>query len=322
LALWGPSLTDPIPTYVPRLPNRTAARSLTQQLLESWWPNAVSFLLTLLSTTLFGAALVQSFAQGRTLDEFSLAQSYLWLLHGDGRLWTGLVYSAPLLLILLAHEFGHYFSCRWWRVRATLPYFGPSPTLFGTIGAFIWIRAPIFNRRSLFDIGVSGPICGFLLLLPFLWLGVSQSHVCPAGPDHGLLSFGTPLILALMERVQFPGVPAAFLCLHPTAVAAWAGLLATAINLLPIGQLDGGHILYALFGERWHTLVSRAILVLLAVFGLFYHAWWIWVVVLFIFRRHPYIYDEQPLNASRRAFGALALVILVLSFVVIPIRLA
>jgi membrane-associated protease RseP (regulator of RpoE activity) len=289
---------------------------------RTWWINAVLFLLTLISTTVFGYALQLGFARGHVLDDEAIGLSYVRMLHADARVWTGLVYSIPLLLILLAHEFGHYFSCRYWRVRATLPYFGPSPTLLGTIGAFIWIRSPIYRRRSLFDIGVSGPICGFIVLLPFLVAGVWNSKVCQAAPAAGdVFSFGTPLILWLMEQWRFPGFSHANICLHPMAVAAWAGLLATAVNLLPVGQLDGGHILYSAFGERGHFYVSRVLVALLAFAGFLYWPWWVWAVILFFFRRHPLIYDQERLGPVRSVIGVAALLMLVLCFSVVPVRI-
>ncbi len=289
------------------------------------WPrsplwNIALFLLTLASTTAFGCALELSFRGGRTLDDESLIKGYRLLFHYDGRVWTGLAYSLPLLLILLFHEFGHYFACRRWKVQATLPYFAPSPTLLGTLGAFISIRSPIYQRRALFDIGISGPVAGFAVLLPFLCWGVWHSRVLPGAGTHGLLSFDAPLLLRMLEGWRFPGIAPRNICLHPTAMAAWAGLLATAINLLPVGQLDGGHILYAVWGARGHAVVSRAVIALLAVAGIFYHAWWIWAVAMFLFRRHPLIYDAEALGKRRRWLAVAAVIFLLLSFSLVPVR--
>lgn len=292
----------------------------TRRLPRTWWLNVLLFFLTLLSTTLFGSALSDAFEHGRPLDERVLARAYSWLLHLDPKLLAGLTYSLPLLSILLAHEMGHYMKCRKWGVEATLPYFGPSPTLLGTVGAFIWIRSPIYNRRSLFDIGVYGPLCGFALVIPFLVAGVWQSRICPGMSERALFSFGTPLLLMVAERLRFPGIPVSDICLHPTAIAAWAGLLATAINLLPVGQLDGGHILYGLLGRRWHTVVSRIVIASLLAAAFFYWPWGLWAVALFFLRRHPAIYDDQPLDFGRRLIGAAAAVLLLVSFAAIPIR--
>ena len=248
---------------------------------------------------------------------------YVRLAHADPSLLAGLSFSIPLILILLAHEFGHYVACMKWGVKASLPYFMPSPTLLGTLGAFIRIRSPIYTRKSLFDIGVSGPIAGFVALLPFLVVGVALSRVVPgvAVPVQGNFSFGTPLILRLAEMARFPGVSADDISLHPIARAAWAGLLATAINLLPIGQLDGGHILYAFF-SKVHRTLSRVFSALLLPLGLlFYMPWILWAVVLFFLgTRHPLIYDQTPLDPRRVKLGIAALVIFFLSFSLVPVR--
>lgn len=283
------------------------------------WLHVVLFALTLVTTTVFGFALAGSFSRGRALNEDLIFDGYTRLVHGQD-IWTGLAYSIPLLLILLAHEFGHYVTCRRWNVDASLPYFGPSPTLLGTVGAFIRIRSPIYSRRSLFDIGVSGPLAGFALLLPFLLAGVLMSHVVHGLQADASLAFGTPLLLRAAEEMRFPGVPAADISLHPMAMAAWAGLLATAINLLPVGQLDGGHISYAVLGARAHRAVSLALLGALVVCGFLYWPWWLWASVMFFFRRHPLIYDEESLGTGRRALGLAALLLFVVSICIVPVR--
>ena len=286
-----------------------------------WWLHLLLFLLTLLTTTAFGFALAQSYSAARPLNEEFLAQGYLHLMRASSGLWVGAVYSIPLLLILLAHEFGHYFTCRKWGVNSTLPYFAPSPTLLGTFGAFIWVRSPIYNRRSLFDIGVSGPIAGFLVLIPFLIAGVWRSRVVHGIQTEGPFVFGTPILLSTLEWFRFPGVPSADICLHPMAMAAWAGLLATAINLLPVGQLDGGHILYAVLGERGHRVASLAFIGALVLFGFLYWPWWVWAVVMFFLRRHPLIYDQEPLGRRRLATTCAALLLFVLSMSIVPVQI-
>lgn len=286
-----------------------------------WWLHVLLLLLTLLTTTTFGFALSESYSASRPLSEESLARGYFYLVHGASGLWTGAAYSIPLLLILLAHEFGHYFTCQKWGVHATLPFFAPSPTLLGTFGAFIWVRSPICNRRSLFDIGVSGPIAGFIVLVPFLIAGVWMSRVVHGIDRYGPFVFGTPLLLRTFERLRFPGVSSANISLHPMAMAAWAGLLATAINLLPIGQLDGGHILYAVLGERGHRLVSLAFIAVLALLGFFYWPWWVWAGVMFFLRRHPLIYDREPLGRKRAATAAAALLLFLFSMSIVPVEI-
>jgi membrane-associated protease RseP (regulator of RpoE activity) len=282
----------------------------------------VLFLLTLVSTTVFGFAADLSFRQGRGLDDENIVQGYRLLFHGSREVWAGLAYSLPLLLILLFHEFGHYLTCRRWSVRATLPYFVPSPTLLGTLGAFISIRSPIYQRRGLFDIGISGPIAGFTALLPFLFVGVWNSRVCSSAGAHGVFSFGTPLLLRMVEAWRFPGIAPHQICLHPIAMAAWAGLLATAINLLPVSQLDGGHIVYAALGARGHSVVSRAVVGLMGLAGFLYWPWWIWAVGMFFLRRHQLTYDAEPLGKQRRFLALAAVILFLLSFSIVPVRVS
>lgn len=305
--------------WLPR-PEKGGKIAIKLHWLRGRWLNAVLFLLTLASTTVFGFAADLCFRQGRGLDDADILNGYWLLFHGSGAVWTGLVYSLPLLLILLFHEFGHYFLCRRWNVRATLPYFAPSPALLGTFGAFISLRSPVYQRRALFDIGISGPIAGFTALMPFLLAGVWNSRVCPGAGAHGVFSFGAPALLRLVEAWRFPGVAPHDICLHPMAMAAWAGLLATAINLLPVGQLDGGHILYATLGARGHTLLSRVVIGLLALAGFFYWPWCLWAIGMFLLRRHPLTYDAEPLGKPRRFLAAAAVILFLLSFSVVPVR--
>ena len=248
----------------------TGARSKTRT-----WIHLVLLLLTIITTTIFGFALVQSYPLGRTLEVEWIVEGYARFAHGNLGIWSGLYFSLPLLLILLSHEFGHYFECQHWRVDASLPYFIPFPTLFGTLGAFIRLRSPVYNRKALFDIGVSGPLAGFALLAPFLAVGIYLSKAGPV-PSHGDFVFGTPLLMRVLEAIRFRGVPPERIVLHPMAMAAWGGLLATAMNLLPLGQLDGGHIVYAIFGDRWHRIISMCVAVLLALLGFLYWPWFFW----------------------------------------------
>ena len=285
-----------------------------------WWLHILLFALTLVSTTAFGYALTGSFAARQPLDDVFVFGSYRTLFAGNHAIWPGAIYSVPVLLILLSNEMGHYIACRRWRVDATLPYFLPSPTLLGTAGAFIRIPSPIYSRRGLFDIGVSGPIAGFVVLLPILAAGVYLSRVVPAVNGAGAIVFGTPLLLRLFEALRFPGVPVQSISLHPVAMAAWAGLLATAVNLFPAGQLDGGHIVYALGGEQAHKIITRIVMLVLAGLGFFWPAWWLWAVPLFLFRRHPLIYDREPLGRKRITLASLALAILVVSLAVVPVE--
>ena len=290
-------------------------------ILSATWLHALLFLFTLVTSTTFGDALYNSFRNNRILSLQSMEDSYVRLFRFDRSIAEGLWFSVPLLLILLAHEMGHYLECRRRQVDASLPYFLPSPSLFGTFGAFIRIRSPIYTREALFDIGIKGPLAGFLMLLPIFVIGISLSKAGPAFPGQDSVVFGTPLLFRVVERVLFPGVSASRILLHPLAVAAWAGLFATALNLLPIGQLDGGHITYALSSERFHARVGLVFLLCLVAAGFFYWPWWLWAVVMFLFgRRHPLVYDDAPLDRGRKWLCILALVIFLLSVTLVPVR--
>jgi membrane-associated protease RseP (regulator of RpoE activity) len=278
------------------------------------------FLATLVTCASAGARLHANFSQGRpaVVLDGSLA-SLLLPSFNLSDLTTGLPFALALLLILGAHEFGHYWTATRSRLNASLPYFLPAPPLIGTFGAFIRIRSIVYSRKVLFDVGVAGPLAGFAALVPVLLAGMAMSKVSPGIALQGDLVFGTPLLIRLMESLFFPGVPSSDIYLHPVARAAWVGLFATALNLLPIGQLDGGHILYALFGERHRTL-SKITLAVLIPLGYFYPAWWVWGVALYwLGRRHPFIFDGEPIGTSRRWMAGLAAVIFVLSFMPAPI---
>jgi membrane-associated protease RseP (regulator of RpoE activity) len=287
---------------------------------ERLWLHLLLFLCTFLTTTVFGFALTESFRAGIPLNIDWLFDGYVRLGHLDPELLLGLWFSGPLMLILLAHEFGHYLACQAWSVDASLPYFLPSPLLLGTFGAFIRIRAPIYTRRILFDIGASGPIAGFVVLLPFLAAGLRLSHLGHFGVSPEALSFGTPILMRLAEWLRFGTLNPPAIQLHPMAMAAWAGLLATAMNLLPMGQLDGGHILYAALGERYHRLVASVAIAALVLLGFLYRAWWGWAVVMFLFgRRHPLVYDQTPIRGWRLALSGIAFLMLVVSLAVVPV---
>ncbi len=288
---------------------------------QRYWLHALMFALTLASTTMVGARMQYNFDHNLPFFDFErdLAVFALWWRH-PAFLMQGFPFSLTLLTILLAHEFGHYLACLYYRVDASLPYFLPAPTFTGTLGAFIRIRAPIYTKRVLFDVGVAGPIAGFVFLLPALAIGLAFSKVIPGIAHQGTLSFGNPALLWLLERAVFPGTPAADIYLHPVARAAWIGILATALNLLPIGQLDGGHILYSIVGDR-HKLLSRVFTALLVPIGiLFWPGWLVWAVLLLFFgMRHPAIYDPTELGAGRKKLAWLSLIIFLFSFTLAPI---
>ena len=278
-------------------------------------------LLTLFTTTVVGAGMSRSFRANRPIELDQGIAVFFQIPSHPGVLLEGLPFSLTLITILLAHELGHYVTCMRYGIDASLPYFLPAPTLIGTLGAFIRIRSPIYTRRALFDVGVAGPIAGFVMLAPALVVGLLLSQTLAGVAERGDFVFGTPLALRVMEWVIFPGIPTADINLHPIARAAWVGLLATALNLLPIGQLDGGHILYAFFAEK-HKLLSWLFVSLLVPIGIFFSwSWLVWAVLLAVFGlRHPVIFDMTPLGPVRTRLGWVALALFVLSFTLAPIR--
>lgn len=272
--------------------------------------NVACFLLTVVATLIAGAALTLDDFTTRTLRDIFLTPA----------LWTlGLSYSVSLILILGAHEMGHYVACRIYGIDASLPFFIPGPPPIGTFGALIRIRAPITTRRALFDIGVAGPIAGFVVALPILTYGLSRSTLLPEGPRPGGIGFPPCPLMSLALAWYFPGIgPEGVVEIHPVVVAAWVGLLATFLNLLPIGQLDGGHVLYAL-SRRAHRLVSRVGTVLLMVLGVFlggYHLVVFGVIWAIIGPGHPPVMEETAgLGAGRILVALLALAIFLLCII-------
>jgi len=277
--------------------------------------------LTLVTTTIVGVVLAQSFQTNRPLELDQYLNVFGTLEAHPLLLLDGLAFSITLMTILLAHELGHYFACRYYGIDASLPYFLPFPSPIGTLGAFIRIRSPIYTRQALFDVGIAGPLAGFAVLVPALIIGIASSKIVPGIAERGDLTFGVPAIQRIFEWIIFPHAKSGDLLLHPVARAAWVGMLATALNLLPIGQLDGGHILYAFTG-RWHKLLSRIFVVALVPLGIFYsHTWLIWAGLLFFFAlRHPVIFDATPLDKNRVTLGIIALAIFLLTFTLVPLR--
>jgi len=288
---------------------------------ERYWLYALLFLLTLFSTTLVGSSLQADFDRNLPFDVEHYLYAFVNVWSHPALIWQGLPFSLTLLTILLAHESGHYLACVYYGVDASLPYFLPAPTLMGTFGAFIRIRSAIYSKRVLFDIGIAGPLAGFIFLLPALAIGVAFSKVIPGIAHQSSIQFGTPGLLWILQKLIFPGVPAADIYLHPVARAAWIGILATALNLLPIGQLDGGHVLYALAGDR-HKLLSMTFIAGLIPLGIL-SGWWPWclwaVALFFLARRHPVIIDQTGLSRGRKWLALLALIVFLLCFTVSPV---
>ncbi len=280
------------------------------------------FVLTLFSTLAVGAIFARDFARGEapTFDDFF--EAYFAILSTPKLLLAGVPFSFTLIGILLAHELGHYFACRYYSISASYPYFLPAPTLIGTLGAFIRIRSPIVNRKALFDVGLAGPVVGFLLAVPALAVAIAYSKVVPAAQASTPVVFGDPLLSRLLMAWLRPGVLPADILLHPVGRAAWVGLFATAINLLPGGQLDGGHILYALASEL-HRRVTLLVAFLLFLLGyLTWIGWYPWGLILLLlgFRHPPLLNRWEPLDPKRRVWAAVALLIFLLCFTPWPVN--
>jgi membrane-associated protease RseP (regulator of RpoE activity) len=300
---YRPTLVQRLPQYVP-LPSPQQEKLSFGRLL--WHLTLLG--LTAVTTTVMGA---------------------LFLNDGKSPLLSGLIYSFALLMILGAHEMGHYIACRWYRVAATLPFFLPSPLpLFGTFGAVIKIKSPIPSRRALFDIGIAGPLAGFVFALPVAFLAHYFAKAgAPAVPDGEVIIFNDPLLFIVLAKLLHlpPHIDG-----NPLWFAAWLGTLMTALNLLPIGQLDGGHVVYAVFGERGHRFVARAVylgVVALAVYSYLrggWMGWFVWVVLLTIMMRfgHPPLLDEEePLGLARVLVALIGLLVFVLCFMPFPITI-
>jgi membrane-associated protease RseP (regulator of RpoE activity) len=311
---------DFVPVYVPPQPR---PRRL--------WLHWLLFLLTLASTTFVGAEMFAYYeVDVATLLAMAPADRQQWATDLFGRpsfYFNGFWYSLTILTILGCHEMGHYLACLRYRVDVTLPFFLPAPiTLTGTLGAFIRIRSRIPGKIALFDIGIAGPIAGFVIAVPALFAGLWMSKVVPIPEDSsGLLELGEPLLFQFAAWTIWGDVPAGqTISMHPMAFAAWFGLLATALNLFPISQLDGGHISYAVLGRRstWVTLATMVVVVALALFSL---SWVVWAILLgvmiFVLGPHhpPTLDEDEPLDQGRLILAGVALLMLVVCFTPAPI---
>ena len=283
------------------------------------WLHVLLFMLTLASTTLVGANQFVGFLSDfKPVTDLPMPVPALVL--------RGFWYSGTILLILGFHEMGHYLACRYYDVDASLPFFLPLPIVMtGTLGAFIRIREPIPQKHMLFDIGIAGPIAGFLVAVPALALGIGMSHVVAIPPNTPGVELGEPLLFKAVSWVFWGTPPQGYTVnMHPVAFAAWFGLLATALNLFPIGQLDGGHISYCVFGRR-SSYITFAMVGLVAGLTYFSASWVVWTVLmiamLFVFGpHHPRVFDEEvPLDRTRLIFAVFALLMFVLCFTPAPI---
>jgi membrane-associated protease RseP (regulator of RpoE activity) len=306
-----------------------------------YWLHALLFLATIFTTLCIGARMQDTF--NNNLGLFSQPLDYWpwqWALQDWHRLKLGASFSLSLLGILTAHELGHYVLCVRRNVFATLPFFIPAPTLIGTLGAFIRIKSPIRSRADLFDIGIAGPIAGFVVAVPVMIYGLLASKmltgdaaaaaaaaVSASSSDDGSMLLGFPLIfklvhwvmVALGSKAAIAQAPVTGLYLHPMAMAAWVGMFATSLNLLPGGQLDGGHIIFA-FNPRLHRPVSwLSILILLPLSWFCWAGWLLWAVVLrFTGGRHPDVPLFPPLDTKRRVLAFFALIMLALTLIPAP----
>jgi Zn-dependent protease len=288
---------------------------------QRWWLYRLFFALTMFSTTVVGARMQYNFLHRQPV--FSLNDDTLslfpisWIAHHPTNLLMGLPFSLTLMFILFAHEMGHYLYARHYRVYVTPPLFVPFPSLIGTLGAFIRIKSPIPSRAALFDIGIAGPIAGFILSCIALVYGLSLSHPI-AGFASSEIQLGFPLGFHFARHLLHITTPLAALSLHPIAAAAWVGMFATALNLLPGGQLDGGHIVFSI-SPRLHRWISLLTVLALVPFGKYmWTGWFLWAVLLALTWRHPRVPRYPDVFGGRRALALCAVLMLVLTFTPAP----
>jgi len=295
-----------------------------------YWIHILLLLLTLLSTLIVGARLQYNFTHDLPAfdpDSFVFPLFHLgWIAEHPGRILLGVPFSITLMGILLAHELGHFLVAEKNGVYATLPYFIPAPTFIGTFGAVIRIKSPIRSRKVLFDIGIAGPIAGFLVAVPTLFWGLALSKPISALATNSVVEFGYPLIFRIVHHLLAPfahhNAPLGSLYLHPIAVAAWVGMFATALNLLPGGQLDGGHITYAV-SPRAHKWVTWAAIAALLAMGKFWPGWILWAVILgFTGMRHPNVPVWPDVGRARRWLALVGVAMLALTIVLAPVNVA
>ncbi len=290
-----------------------------------YWLHGLLLMATIFTTLVVGARMQFNFAHNE--PAFSLNDDDLpffpvrWAFAQPSRLLLGVPFASTLMLILLAHELGHYLCCQYYGVHATLPFFIPAPTLIGTLGAFIRIRSPIRSRTALFDIGIAGPMAGFILATAVLFWALPLSKILPPGAADSDIELGYPLIFRLvwyvlpLSELKAHSHALHAIYFHPTAIAAWVGMFATALNLLPGGQLDGGHIVFSI-APRAHRFISRlSILALIPMALYFWTGWLVWAALLRLSgMRHPVVAERPEVRGSRLGLALFAFVMLVLTF--------
>jgi len=318
----SPLSPAPIPSESRNEPPPRRKRSFFDR--DRIWLNVLLFVLTILSTYAMGLSIWSlSYLYTDALEAGELLELNVDALWDPEVVSLSLMYMTVLIGILLAHEMGHYLTCRRYRLNATLPFFIPLPNLIGTMGAFIRIRSPITRKHQLFDVGVAGPLAGFILTIPAVAYGLAHSKVIPALPIDESILFGEPLLFKLLGPLVLGNIPPGHdIVLHPVGFAGWVGTLVTAMNLFPIGQLDGGHVVYALFGPRARKLAPYVLSVFVLMGVFLFAGWLVWAVLIGILGlRHPPVLDEYtPLDARRRFIGYLVLAVFVLSFIPDPIK--
>ena len=293
--------------------------ALPQKFQDRRWLHVTLFVATCITTTLAGAGHYLGFLAdyGPRVPSIGLTRAL------SGGLW----YSATILLILGAHELGHYIACRYYQVDASRPFFLPLPIgPTGTLGAFIRIREPIPTKQMLFDIGAAGPFAGFVFAVPALFLGIAMSHVTKVPAGFEGVDLGEPLLFKAASYLVWGTIPDGYsINMHPMAFAAWFGLLATAINLFPAGQLDGGHISYAVLGRKSSNVTVGAVATAICL-AYFSTTWVIWSTLMLVMmyttgRHHPRTSDEEtPLDPARRWLALAALIVFVLCFTYAPMQ--
>ena len=275
------------------------------------WLNVLLFLATCISTILAGA-----FWEGVSI--FGHPNP---IFHDPLAVFTaGLPFSLSLMAILLFHEFGHYVAARIHRVEVTFPYFVPAPNIIGTFGAFIKSKSAFMDRRQLLDVAAAGPLAGLVVAIIVLIVGISQSRIMPIPADSAVMLFGNSLLHTMITILVRGSIPEGYgLMLNSVAFAGWVGLLVTMFNLLPIGQLDGGHIMYALFGKAQKNLAYLAMLGLL-VLSYWWSGWALWLFLTILMRpvHPPTLLDEIPLGGGRRWLGYSSIAAFILCFMPVP----
>jgi hypothetical protein len=297
---------------------------------QRYWLHGLLLVLTCFTTLVVGARMEWNFLQNQSVfaryDSFGDVFPVGWAFSHPARFLLGIPFAATLMLILMAHEMGHYLCCKRYGVWATLPFLIPAPTLIGTLGAFIRIRSPIRSRTALFDIGIAGPIAGFAVAFVVLIISLGLSKAAPVGLAPAELEVGFPLIFRLLHRVLALGghgvaaLPLHRVLLHPTAIAAWVGMFATSLNLLPGGQLDGGHIVFSL-APRAHKFISRLTILILVPMGYYlWTGWFLWAMLLQLSSfRHPQVAEWPRVSGVRSWLAAFALLMLALTLTPAPL---